>query len=169
MHHGNKNEFTTAATDVTAVYNNSSINTVVVATQHNQHAGQVCDALNAGKHVFVEKPLALSIEEVEAVSEAYDKHDSKCQVMVGYNRRFAPHVKRMKALLEPISSPKVFLMTMNAGAIPPDHWTQDPVVGGGRIVGEACHYIDLMRYLAGSKIKSFSATSIGGGADGDCY
>ena len=165
VHHGGKNGFVTAATDVSAVYDNSSINTVVIATQHNQHAGQVCDALSAGKHVFVEKPLALSIEEVDAVREAYDKQGGKCQVMVGYNRRFAPHVKRMKALLEPISGPKVFLMTMNAGAIPSDHWTQDPKVGGGRIVGEACHYIDLMRYLSGSKIKSFNATAIGGTDD----
>ena len=138
---------------------------MVVATQHNQHARQVCDALDAGKHVFVEKPLALSIEEIEAVRAAYDNQDGRCQIMVGYNRRFAPHVKRMKALLEPISGPKVFLMTMNAGAIPTDHWTQDPKIGGGRIVGEACHYIDLMRYFSGSKIKSFTATAIGGTDD----
>ena len=165
VHHGGKNGFATAATDVSAIYDNSAINTVVVATQHNQHARQVCDALDAGKHVFVEKPLALSIEEIEAVRKAYDNKGGRCQIMVGYNRRFAPHVKRMKALLEPISGPKVFLMTMNAGAIPADHWTQDPEVGGGRIVGEACHYIDLMRYLSGSKIKSFAATSIGGTDD----
>ena len=165
VHHGRKNGFATAASDVSAVYDNSAINTVVVATQHNQHARQVCDALDAGKHVFVEKPLALSIEEIDSVREAYDKQGGQCQVMVGYNRRFAPHVKRMKVLLEPISGPKVFLMTMNAGAIPPDHWTQDPKVGGGRIVGEACHYIDLMRYLSGSKIKSFNAIAIGGTDD----
>ena len=165
VHHGGKNGFVTAATEVSAVYENSSINTVVIATQHNLHARQVCDALNAQKHVFVEKPLALSIEEIEAIRKAYDNQDGKCQVMVGYNRRFAPHVRRIKALLEPISGPKVFLMTMNAGAIPADHWTQDPKVGGGRIVGEACHYIDLMRYLTGTKIKSFVATSFGGTDD----
>jgi len=166
VHHGGKNDFVTAATDVSVVYDNPSINTAVIATQHNQHAKQVCDALNAGKHVFVEKPLALSIDEVEAVEEAYDRQSGKCQVMVGYNRRFAPHVQKMKALIQPVSAPKVFLMTMNAGAIPADHWTQDLEVGGGRIIGEACHYIDLMRYLAGSKIKAFTATSIGGPADG---
>lgn len=162
VHHGKKNKFVTAATDVESVYSNSSINTVVVATQHNQHARQVCDSLNAGKHVFVEKPLALSIEEIEAIEKAYDSQEGKCQVMVGYNRRFAPHTQRMKALLEPVIGPKVFVMTMNAGAIPEDHWTQDPAVGGGRIIGEACHYIDLMRYLAGCKITSFTATCIGG-------
>lgn len=162
VHHGKKNAFGTAATDVESVYLSSSINTVVIATQHNQHAGQVCDALIAGKHVFVEKPLALSIEEVDEIEKAYDGQAGKYQVMVGYNRRFAPHVQKMKALLSPINEPKVFIMTMNAGAIPEDHWTQDPTVGGGRIIGEACHYIDLMRYLAGSKISSFTATSIGG-------
>jgi predicted dehydrogenase len=81
--------------------------------------------------------------------------------MVGYNRRFAPHVKKMKTLLANISEPKVFIMTMNAGAIPSDHWTQDAEVGGGRIIGEACHYIDLMRFLAGSEIAGFSATCMG--------
>ncbi|NVK00690.1 MAG: zinc-binding dehydrogenase [Oceanospirillaceae bacterium] len=161
VHHGKKNDFVNAATHVEAVYANTDINAVVVATQHNQHARQVCDALNAGKHVFVEKPLALSCEEIEAIETAHSRQGGKYQIMVGYNRRFAAQVQQMKALLEPVSGPKVFMMTMNAGAIPADHWTQDPDVGGGRIIGEACHYIDLMRYLAGSKIKSFTATSMG--------
>ena len=81
--------------------------------------------------------------------------------MVGYNRRFSPHVKKLKCLLDAKSSPKTFIMTMNAGEIPKDHWTQDIQVGGGRIIGEACHYIDLMRFLAGSKIKSFNAVKMG--------
>lgn len=161
FHHGNKNGFTTAATDIDAIYANAEINTVVVATQHNQHARQICDALYAGKHVFVEKPLALTFEEIEAIENAYESKGRKCYVMVGYNRRFSPHVQQMKALLEPVSGPKVFMMTMNAGAISADHWTQDPGIGGGRIIGEACHYIDLMRYLVDSKIKSFTATSMG--------
>jgi len=161
VHHGKKNNFVIATTDVEAVYANTAINTVVVATQHNQHARQVCGALNAGKHVFVEKPLALTFEEINLIEKAHSSQDGKCQIMVGYNRRFAPHVQQIKALLEPVSGPKVFMMTMNAGAIPASHWTQDPDVGGGRIIGEACHYIDLMRYLAGSKIKSFTATSMG--------
>lgn len=161
VHHGTKNGFLTAATDIASVYDNPEINTVVIATQHNQHAVQVCDALAAGKHVFVEKPLALTMGEVGSIQQAFDEQNGKCHVMVGYNRRFAPHIQKMKTLLEPISGPKVFMMTMNAGAIPADHWTQDIAVGGGRIIGEACHYIDLMRYLAGCKIKSFTATSIG--------
>ena len=161
VHHGNKNAFTTASTDVETVYSSSSINTIVIATQHNQHARQVCDALIAGKHVFVEKPLALSIEDIDEIEKVYASQAGKCQVMVGYNRRFAPHVRKMKALLSSVSGPKAYIMTMNAGFIPEEHWTQDPAVGGGRIIGEACHYIDLMRYLAGSKIVSFTATCIG--------
>jgi predicted dehydrogenase len=82
-------------------------------------------------------------------------------LMVGFNRRFAPHVVKMKGLLESVSEPKVFAMTVNAGAIPREHWTQDPDVGGGRIVGEACHFIDLMRFLAGSPISGFQAAAMG--------
>ena len=82
-------------------------------------------------------------------------------LMVGYNRRFSPHIQKMKSLLDAKSSPKTFIMTMNAGEISNDHWTQDPEVGGGRIIGEACHYIDLMRFLSGSKIKSFHAVKMG--------
>lgn len=161
FHHGRKNKFRSAATNVESVYESEKINTVVIATQHNLHAEQVCDALRSGKHVFVEKPLALSADEVASVEEAYRSQEGKCRLMVGYNRRFAPQVKRMKALLKTVSGPKVFVMTMSAGAVPVDHWTQDTVVGGGRIVGEACHYIDLMRHLAGSQIDSYSATCMG--------
>jgi len=166
VHHGKKNAFATASTDSEMVYKSSSVNTIVIATQHNQHARQVCDALIAGKHVFVEKPLALSNEEIDEIETAYDNQAGKYQVMVGYNRRFAPHVQKMKALLASVNGPKAFIMTMNAGAIPEGHWTKDLAVGGGRIIGEACHYIDLMRYLACSKIASFTATCIGGKIDG---
>ena len=162
VHHGKKNAFVTASTDAETVYRSSLVNTIVIATQHNQHARQVCDALIAGKHVFVEKPLALSIEEIDEIEKAYDSQAGRCQVMVGYNRRFAPQVQKMKALLSSTSEPKAFIMTMNAGAVPEDHWTQQLAIGGGRIIGEACHYIDLMRYLTGSKIASFTATCIGG-------
>jgi predicted dehydrogenase/threonine dehydrogenase-like Zn-dependent dehydrogenase len=161
VHNGKKYGFVTAATDVSTVYKNQSINTVVIATRHNQHAKQICQALMAGKHVFVEKPLALSIEEIDSIRSVYDEQNGRCQLMVGYNRRFAPHIKKMKSLLEPISEPKVFIMTMNAGYIPGDHWIQDREVGGGRIIGEACHYIDLMRYLVGSKISSYTTTIMG--------
>lgn len=163
VHHGKKNDFVEASTDFHAAINGSS-DTVVIATQHNLHAEQTQSALESGKHVFVEKPLALLVEEVDSIEKVYnEKHQSgkRVNLMVGYNRRFSPHVQQIKSLLSNKNEPKTFIMTMNAGKIPADHWTQDINVGGGRIIGEACHYIDLMRYLAGSKIKSFSAVKMG--------
>ena len=165
VHHGKKNDFANASTDLTQLLDNKAVNTVVIATQHNLHAEQTIQAIKAGKNVFVEKPLALNHVELDAIEAAYKEQGGKCRVMVGYNRRFAPHVVKMKSLLKNVSEPKAFIMTMNAGAIPSDHWTQDPEVGGGRIIGEACHYIDLMRFLAGSEITGFTATCMGN-ADG---
>lgn len=161
VHHGKKNHFSNASTDLSQLLANDAVNTVVIATQHNLHAAQVIEAINAGKNVFVEKPLALSHAELDAIETAYDEQGGKCKVMVGYNRRFAPHVIKMKKLLTNISVPKVLIMTMNAGAIPSGHWTQDPSIGGGRIIGEACHYIDLMRFLVGSEIAGFKVSSMG--------
>lgn len=161
VHHGKKNDFANASTDLTQLLDKKAVNTVVIATQHILHAEQVIQAINAGKNVFVEKPLALTHDELDAIEIAYNKQHGKCKVMVGYNRRFAPHVIKMKKLLANVAEPKAFIMTMNAGAIPSDHWTQDPDIGGGRIIGEACHYIDLMRFLAGSEITGFTATCMG--------
>ncbi|MCW9015770.1 MAG: bi-domain-containing oxidoreductase, partial [Kangiellaceae bacterium] len=161
VHHGKKNEFITASTDMSDLMSNQKVNTVVIATQHNLHAQQIIAALNAGKNVFVEKPLALKKEEIDAIEDAYKAQNSKSHVMVGYNRRFAPQVILMKSLLDKIEQPKSFIMTMNAGSIPAEHWTQDRHVGGGRIIGEACHYIDLMRFLVGHEISEFTATCMG--------
>tara|TARA_R110002126_G_scaffold110918_1_gene248359 strand:- start:70573 stop:72723 length:2151 start_codon:yes stop_codon:yes gene_type:complete len=165
--HGKKAGFAKALTDVDAMLSDKCINTAVIATRHNTHAPLVAKALNAGKHVFVEKPLAITFEELAEVEAAYyaaSMRDKKQHLMVGYNRRFSPHVQKMKALLAPIQEPKSFMMTMNAGEIPAEHWTQDLTVGGGRIIGEACHFIDLMRYLAGSEIISVQARQMGGSA-----
>ena len=154
--HGRKNGFENATSDTEKLLANPEINSVAIVTRHNTHAKFVIQALDAGKHVFVEKPLALTLEELEDVQTAYANAGS-CQLMVGFNRRFAPQVKIMKELLEQISQPKCFIMVMNAGHIPADHWTQDLEIGGGRIVGEACHHIDLMRFLSGSPIVSVHA------------
>ncbi|NAZ91636.1 bi-domain-containing oxidoreductase [Vibrio toranzoniae] len=161
VHHGKKQGFVKASTDYTDVLADKAIDTVVIATQHNLHAQQTIDAITAEKHVFVEKPLALAESEVDLIENAFNESQTKPKVMVGYNRRFAPHVVKMKALLSSVKGPKTFIMTMNAGDIPSDHWTQDPTVGGGRIIGEACHYIDLMRHLAGCKITGFNAMCMG--------
>lgn len=145
------------------LFDDPEINTIVIATRHNTHAGFVTRALETRKHVFVEKPLCLSLEEMEAIEHRYNECVSQGEprlVMVGYNRRFAPQVQKMKQLLNAVTSPKAFIMTVNAGPIPLDHWTQDPVVGGGRIIGEGCHFIDLLMFLAGEPITDWRASSM---------
>lgn len=162
--HGEKTGFAEASTDIEALLNNKDINTVAIATRHNSHAYFVEKVLSSGKNVFVEKPLALTYEEIEKVEAVYNHNihtNQYARVMVGFNRRFSPQVQKMKALLNTVKEPKSFIMTMNAGAIPADHWTQDNAVGGGRIIGEACHFIDLMRFLAGSKIVSVQTRRMG--------
>jgi len=162
--HGGKAGFAQASTNVGAMLANPAINTVAIVTRHDTHARFVVDALRAGKHVFVEKPLALTSPELDSIHAAYDEMHVQGvgpQLMVGFNRRFSPQVQRMKSLLVAMPEPKSFIMTMNSGMIPPDHWTQDVAVGGGRIIGEACHFVDLMRFLAGSPIVSVQARKMG--------
>jgi predicted dehydrogenase len=162
--HGEKAGFAEASTDMTAMLANATINTVAIVTRHDTHARFVIQALKHGKHVFVEKPLALhhtELDEVQAAYYAAHQSDNGPQLMVGFNRRFSPQVQKMKALLQGVKEPKSFIMTMNAGAIPANHWTQDNAVGGGRIIGEACHFIDLMRFMAGCPIVSLQARRMG--------
>ncbi len=162
--HGEKAGFSEATTDTQGLINNDLINTVAIVTRHNSHAKFVVNALKAGKNVFVEKPLAITREELQDVKSSYEKAlslESVPRLMVGFNRRFSPQVKKMKELIDKVNEPKSFIMTMNAGAIPKDHWTQDNTVGGGRIIGEACHFIDLMRFLVGSEIVSVQARRMG--------
>ena len=163
--HGAKAGFSAASTDVAALLADPAINTIAVVTRHDSHAGLVTQALQAGKHVFVEKPLCLTLDElrqIEAVYASSTLQNSKLPLlMVGFNRRFSPQVQKMKELLTAVKEPKSFIMTMNAGAIPANHWTQDTAVGGGRIIGEACHFIDLMRFLADSEIISVQARRMG--------
>ena len=158
VHHGKKNGFLAASTDIEQALDDA-VDTIVIATQHNLHASQTIQALEKGKHVFVEKPLALTHLEIDQIEAA--QKVANTLLMVGYNRRFSPHIQKIKSLLDAKPMPKTFIMTMNPGEISMDHWTQDSAVGGGRIIGEACHYIDLMRFLAGSKIKSFNAVRMG--------
>lgn len=120
---------------------------IVVATRHASHASLVCQALKAGKTVFVEKPLALTETEFDDVVEA--QHDSGGALMVGFNRRFSPHVRKMVAALSRRSSPANIVLRVNAGAISDTHWIQRPEEGGGRIIGELCHFVDLAACLVG--------------------
>jgi predicted dehydrogenase len=150
-----------SGTESEALLSDASIEAVVVSTRHASHASWAARALTAGKHVYVEKPLAMTLEDLAQVDAAYrDPSRPPSILMVGFNRRFAPQVRRIKALLEGVSGPKSFVMTVNAGAIPASHWTQDPRSGGGRMVGEACHFIDLLRFLAASPIAKHQATAM---------
>jgi predicted dehydrogenase/threonine dehydrogenase-like Zn-dependent dehydrogenase len=165
--------FLKATTDYNNVIGNPEINTVFILTRHNSHADLVCKALQAGQNVFVEKPLALSQEELDTIENVYlqvkDKKSAP-SLMVGFNRRFSPFIIKMKEVLSSTVAPKSFIMRVNAGDIPADHWTQDLKIGGGRIIGEACHFVDLLRFLAGSKIKSsdFIGFKKGSIAQSDC-
>jgi predicted dehydrogenase/threonine dehydrogenase-like Zn-dependent dehydrogenase len=163
-HLGKKFGFEKSTTDVEAIWGDPEINAVFIATRHDTHAPLVLKGLEAGKHIFVEKPLCLTKDELEEIIKARNSRpagpDSPL-LMVGFNRRFAPQVLKMKKLLEAIPEPKSMIMTVNAGNIPPDHWTQDPKVGGGRIIGEACHFVDLLRFLAGHAIVGFQAAYMG--------
>jgi predicted dehydrogenase/threonine dehydrogenase-like Zn-dependent dehydrogenase len=148
-----------ATTDTESLISDPNIDAVVITTRHDSHAALTCRALRAGKHVFVEKPLALTLEEIDEIEStlAEVRAAGKSPIlMVGFNRRYAPHVVRMKQLLAGVAGPKAMVMTVSAGAIPASHWTQDPEVGGGRIIGEACHFVDLLRHLADSEIEHAS-------------
>jgi predicted dehydrogenase/threonine dehydrogenase-like Zn-dependent dehydrogenase len=162
--HGKKSGFIKASTDVNALFLNQEINSVAIVTRHDSHATLVVQALKAGKHVFVEKPLAIHLEELAAIESAYHTArmlNKKTHLMLGFNRRFAPQIQKVKHMLSHVHEPKSFIITVNAGAIPPDSWVQSKTIGGGRIIGEACHFIDLMRFLAGHEIISVQCRYIG--------
>ncbi|WP_046174532.1 bi-domain-containing oxidoreductase [Domibacillus indicus] len=156
VHVGKRFNFIKASTNADDVFSDERINSVIVTTRHNSHAHYVKKSLEAKKHVFVEKPLCLTRDELDEIKAI----DHEQLIMVGFNRRFSPHTQQIKKLLETTSKPKAMIMTVNAGMIPADHWTQDLEVGGGRIIGEACHFIDLLRYVADSPIKNLQAVSI---------
>ena len=169
-----------AVSDYRQILDDQGIQAVFVVVGHHLHAQFVCEALAAGKHVFVEKPLAISEAQLAEVIEAYNKvqgespsgfpppakgEDERVEppiLMVGFNRRFSPHTVKIRELLVGRTEPLTMTMTVNAGFIPPEHWTQDPQRGGGRIIGEGCHFIDLLTYLSGSPVTSVSAMMIGG-------
>ena len=152
VHVGRKYGFLETTTDSDRLFSDDTTDAVVIATRHNTHADFVIKALKAQKCVFVEKPLCLTLEELKKIESTYSPSNI---LMLGFNRRFAPQIQKMKILLESIKSPKTMIMTINAGKIPNDHWTQDVEISGGRIVGEACHFIDLLRYLVGKTITNY--------------
>jgi predicted dehydrogenase/threonine dehydrogenase-like Zn-dependent dehydrogenase len=143
--------FAFCATSAEEILNENSINTVAIVTRPDLHTRQVVAALRAGKHVFVEKPLCLTEEELGEIVEAYGAAGR--MLMVGYNRRFAPFVVALRESLRDIAEPLMLTCRVNAGLIPPQHWVHDPSQGGGRLRGEGCHFIDLLIHLAGDRVQ----------------
>jgi predicted dehydrogenase len=149
--------FANSTTDYKEILKDDEVDLVLITTRHNLHAEMVIESLNAGKNVFVEKPLALNEDELERIIEAYQK--SGKTLTVGFNRRFSPHIEKIKSIIG--NAQMNVIATMNAGFIPANVWVHDMKVGGGRIIGEACHYIDLISYLTGSLVKAVCMNAMG--------
>jgi predicted dehydrogenase len=159
-HAGKKFGFQYSATDEDNIINDPAINTVVIATRHHLHAGQVLAALNGGKHVFCEKPLCLNENELSEIARSHQAHDGKLLLMVGFNRRFAPLALRLKTFLREVHEPLALHYRVNAGFIPADHWLNDPQQGGGRLIGEVCHFVDFLTFLVGAAPVEVQAHSL---------
>jgi predicted dehydrogenase/threonine dehydrogenase-like Zn-dependent dehydrogenase len=157
--YGKKFGFHQTTTNIDTIFHDNEIDAVVISTRHNTHAELVIKALESGKHVFVEKPLALTLHDLESIESSIIQNPEST-LMVGFNRRFSPFVIKMKKILSVSNNPVAMIMTVNAGAVPTEHWTQDPDIGGGRIVGEACHHIDLLRFLVGTPIINYNRISM---------
>lgn len=164
VHLARKYGFQEITTVTPSVFSRSDVDLVAVATRHDSHARFVCEALQSGKHVFVEKPLAISHAELLAVEQAYSQSRQlphPPQLMIGFNRRFSSLVTPVKQRLASSKEPACINMLVNAGNIPADSWIQDLRVGGGRIIGEVCHFVDLALFLAGSTIAEMSIQVLG--------
>ena len=159
-HAAKKFGFEAASSDVRSTLGDASVDTVFIATPHHSHADLVCQSLGAGKHVFVEKPLALTLGDLGRVEKSCSENPNCC-LMIGFNRRFSPHSRQIAQWLRSTPGSKAVVITINAGQVPSDHWVQDRNVGGGRIVGEGCHFIDLARFLIGCPIQTASINFLG--------
>jgi predicted dehydrogenase/threonine dehydrogenase-like Zn-dependent dehydrogenase len=159
-HAGRRYGFQYATSDVDDLLEDERINTLVVVTRHHLHAQQVTAALEAGKHVFCEKPLAIDSESLEQVVHSLSTSESL--LTVGFNRRFAPLARQLKKRFSSISDPLMMHYRVNAGLLPPDHWLHDPEQGGGRIIGEGCHFIDFLTYLAGEPPREVQSVGLAG-------
>ena len=159
---GRKFGFNKATTKYQEILNDKNTDSVVIVTRHNSHAKLVMESLKSGKNVFVEKPICLNLNELDEIQNYLENEieSNKTILMVGYNRRFSSLVKILKAKLDEINAPKAYIYTCNAGYIDKSHWTQDPLIGGGRLLGEACHFIDLLTFLEGSPIDNLFVSNI---------
>lgn len=155
-----KNRFLQCGTEPSALFEDASINTVFVASRHDSHANFVLSALRALKNVYVEKPLCLTMAELASIEKAYQAAQPHgARLMVGYNRRFAPLSVQLKGQLNRRARPCSLLYRINAGMIPRNHWIQDPEVGGGRILGEVCHFVDYVLFASGSTVNTVYASA----------
>jgi predicted dehydrogenase len=155
--------FAYCTTDVSEILTDPGINTVAILTRHHLHAQQVISALEAGKHVFVEKPLCITEEQLLGIISTFEsaqRTPAAPALVVGFNRRFAPFVVELRQHLDHVSEPLMLHYRVNAGYIPQDHWVHDPDRGGGRLLGEACHFIDLLIYLAGDNPRRITARAL---------
>ncbi|MHA8059756.1 bi-domain-containing oxidoreductase [Aquirufa beregesia] len=157
----NKYGFEYSTTDYRQILQDEEVDLVLITTRHDAHANMVIESLEAGKHVFVEKPLAINETQLEEIKRVYQSREESQTLTVGFNRRFSPFITQAKTLLGGSTDSLNMIATMNAGFIPADVWVQDLQVGGGRIVGEACHFIDLMVYLTGSKVAEVTMSALG--------
>lgn len=148
-----------ATTNYMDILNDKEVDMVICTTRHDSHCKMILDSLNAGKSIFVEKPLCLNQEELDTIVDAYQKAPQGVTINAGFNRRFSPFAVKMKQLLG--DGPKNIVATMNAGFIPKEVWVHDMLVGGGRIIGEGCHFIDLCSFLAGGKVTSVCVNALG--------
>ncbi|WP_317164217.1 Gfo/Idh/MocA family protein [Pontibacter pudoricolor] len=158
-----KYSFTHSTTDYKEILQDEDVDLVMITTRHDLHAAMVQESLRAKKHVFVEKPLALNTAQLADVLNDYNTHaiPNGLTLSVGFNRRFSPHIQKIKELIGTSPDPLNIVATMNAGFIPNNVWVHDMQTGGGRIIGEACHFLDLMVYLTGSPIKSICMSALG--------
>jgi len=150
-----------STTDYRLILDDQDVDLVIVTTRHDLHAKMVCEALASGKHIFVEKPLAINAEGLSSIIDTYCSLNNGASVNVGFNRRFSPYAQKAKLLIGETGSDLNMIATMNAGFIPRDIWVQDMKTGGGRIIGEACHFIDLMQFFAGSKVSAVVMSGLG--------
>jgi predicted dehydrogenase len=158
QHSGKKFGFQYATSSEDEIINDKNINTIAILTRHDSHADLVIKVLKAGKHVFVEKPLAINSVQLSAISKQLK--GGRSLLTVGFNRRFSPLARSLQSQVSSLHGPKYFHYRINAGYIPSNHWTQDPAIGGGRIIGEACHFIDLITYLVGAPPISVNAHAL---------
>ena len=159
QHAGKKFGFQYATSDEDEIINDPNVNTVAILTRHNTHAELVVKALKAGKHVFVEKPLAITPHQLRSIEEQL-LITNNCLLMAGFNRRFAPLALHLKSLVSSLHEPKYIHYRVNAGPIPLNHWTHDTEIGGGRIIGESCHFVDFITFLVGAAPISVTAHAL---------